>query len=766
MTLFRYGYNINKISTEAIMDYMSTNQASELWSITQRRIAILCEQERISGAVKIGKTWMIPKNAQKPEDGRMVISNTNKTLVRGKYYLEKIKEHSYSTLLQQCIEESGSFCMKRLLSSDVSEEHDNEPLMMLGKIQSGKTRAFTGLIALLFDNNFDMVLILTKNSQALAKQTYKRMRQEFKNAIDEDEAEVFDIMKKYDTYTDFELEKKIIIIAKKEKTNLDYSASFITDYVLHQRKNCLIIDDEADACGIGFMKAKNTDDEFDLSTIAQKVNEIRGNLKGCVFVQVTATPYALYLQPEFNKSKIEPIKPKKTVLVPSGDGYIGGEYYFIESQNDDDPARFIFAPVSDEENMLVSDQKKNGKKSKINDRRSFKEENILTDRRSLEVFKKGFMNFVVGGCVLNLIKGKYAKYSYVIHTATQKTSHIRLESIANTIGNQIKERNEYTEPIVEAMFSEAYYDIKRSVEAYDYIMPNFDDTRISFLNAIDKGYISITVVNSDKDMETVLDEDTGELKLRTPFSIFVGGQALDRGVTIPKMIGFYYGRNPRTMQQDTVLQHSRMFGYRNNELLSVTRFYTTRRIYDNMTKITEFDAALREDIEKDTFKDGIVFIQKYSGYKTDDKGARIKDAIIPCSPDKIALSNVILMKPQARVLPIGFTPVAKASSAKISKEVNNELLKIIPESQRDPILVSVDVIEPILHHIYDSIRKDEDSERFVTADRFISVMNYLARQDKEIYLLVRRNRAIEKFKKNGTTIQDGRSRFIRCLRLG
>jgi hypothetical protein len=53
-------------------------------------------------------------------------------------------------------------------------------------------------------------------------------------------------------------------------------------------------------------------------------------------------------------------------------------------------------------------------------------------------------------------------------------------------------------------------------------------------------------------------DERAELKLRTPFNIFVGGNILDGGITISNLIAFYYGRNPRTMQADTVLQHSRM----------------------------------------------------------------------------------------------------------------------------------------------------------------------------------------------------------------
>lgn len=90
----------------------------------------------------------------------------------------------------------------------------------------------------------------------------------------------------------------------------------------------------------------------------------------------------------------------------------------------------------------------------------------------------------------------------------------------------------------------------------------------------------------------------------------LGRQVLDRGITIPNMVGFYYARNPKTMQQDTVMQHSRMFGYRGNDLLSITRFYTTRKIYESMVKITEIDVALRDDIRHNRFEDGICFIER------------------------------------------------------------------------------------------------------------------------------------------------------------
>lgn len=50
------------------MEYLTTLEMSEKWGISARRIALLCEQERIEGVIKKGKTWLIPKDAEKPED--------------------------------------------------------------------------------------------------------------------------------------------------------------------------------------------------------------------------------------------------------------------------------------------------------------------------------------------------------------------------------------------------------------------------------------------------------------------------------------------------------------------------------------------------------------------------------------------------------------------------------------------------------------------------------------------------------------------------
>lgn len=53
------------------MEYLTTVEMSKKWDITSRRIGVLCSEGRVEGAVKKGKTWLIPKDTEKPADARL-----------------------------------------------------------------------------------------------------------------------------------------------------------------------------------------------------------------------------------------------------------------------------------------------------------------------------------------------------------------------------------------------------------------------------------------------------------------------------------------------------------------------------------------------------------------------------------------------------------------------------------------------------------------------------------------------------------------------
>lgn len=52
------------------MDYMNAKEAAKKWGISVRRVQVLCEQGRIKGVERLGSIWAIPKDADRPLDGR------------------------------------------------------------------------------------------------------------------------------------------------------------------------------------------------------------------------------------------------------------------------------------------------------------------------------------------------------------------------------------------------------------------------------------------------------------------------------------------------------------------------------------------------------------------------------------------------------------------------------------------------------------------------------------------------------------------------
>ncbi|BDF70580.1 DNA-binding protein [Oscillospiraceae bacterium] len=52
------------------MDYIAAKQAAERWGISLRRVQKLCSEGRIPGVERVGRDWLIPRDAEKPADAR------------------------------------------------------------------------------------------------------------------------------------------------------------------------------------------------------------------------------------------------------------------------------------------------------------------------------------------------------------------------------------------------------------------------------------------------------------------------------------------------------------------------------------------------------------------------------------------------------------------------------------------------------------------------------------------------------------------------
>ena len=53
-----------------MFEYMTVQEAANKWELSERWIQKLCADNRIDGVVHLSRVWLIPKDAEKPEDGR------------------------------------------------------------------------------------------------------------------------------------------------------------------------------------------------------------------------------------------------------------------------------------------------------------------------------------------------------------------------------------------------------------------------------------------------------------------------------------------------------------------------------------------------------------------------------------------------------------------------------------------------------------------------------------------------------------------------
>ena len=91
--------------------YMSISQASELWGLSTRRIAVLCKETRIPGTIRIGNQWAIPTNANKPEDARYKKDKKTPTSHTKRLRVKKDITEIYDALTDEDIEISKKRAM-------------------------------------------------------------------------------------------------------------------------------------------------------------------------------------------------------------------------------------------------------------------------------------------------------------------------------------------------------------------------------------------------------------------------------------------------------------------------------------------------------------------------------------------------------------------------------------------------------------------------------------------------------------------------------
>ena len=576
-------------------------------------------------------------------------------------------------------------------------ENATQPCLLLGKVQCGKTDTFLSIMGLCFDRGIDVAVVMTKGTNTLTKQTIERLNKDFrffKNDGTYGQKVVIYIYDILDLYkrgglSDYQLNdpaNKFIIVCKKENTNLKDLIELFENSEILSRKKVLVCDDEADFASRAYYQRKG---ELSLLRIAEHIEKFVTLPAFCRYMQITATPYSLYLQPDGtvqlrDGQEASPWLPRYTGLVPIHDKYIGGKQYYVDSQEGEIDDEGIFHPA----NMYGClyqpvDQI-------CIDILSARNEFYLESRahsENLDSLNFAVVSYLFAAAVRTIQTKKKSNKKYysscLIHCEINKHKHAWQEELITEIIEDIKQaflHKANSDLHILDLESDAYESLKLSNELgnrqglINEKFPTFAEVEAEVKRILEYNDYTINVVNSEEPgkVATMLN-DKGQLRLEQALNFFIGGSILDRGITIDNMLCFFYGRDPKKFQMDTVLQHARMYGARDKEDMACTRFFTTPDIYDVLKTMNVFDDYLyqylkahRDTVQTDDFTSMVI------GY---DK------RISPSAQNKYTPANTKVLKPYQRTYPVGFQTIEPTENNKLTKKIE-EILQHAVEGKK------------------------------------------------------------------------------------
>jgi hypothetical protein len=418
--------------------------------------------------------------------------------------------------------------------------------LIYGLIQSGKTGILTVTGAIGADEGYRAIIILTSDNDPLYLQTLGRARQAFPG---------IDILAKDDFRDADAFIERIkggtcaIVTTKNARMLSTLVENFKKGRV--RGISCLIIDDEADQASLNTRASR---DDGTRSKINDKIGELRGFFEKNTYLQVTATPQALFLQTPGHD-----FRPKFTVLSHPGADYVGGDDFF-------------------------SDNSKLVREFDLNDIALLAPGSQPTPSLNIPKSLLTALDTFMIGATYKRTRDPDENCAFLCHVSTRTNDHRHIVELLR----------KYKTDLASGVKAKKQATISRLIAAYDDLAltdKGVSDTKfdelVEAIGFFSPG-ITVKLVNGETDEDVAVE---------SPYNLFVGGNKLGRGVTIKNLLSSYYGRNPKSPQADTVLQHARMYGYRRKDI-GLLRLFLPPELHRVFKAINNMERGLRELIAR------------------------------------------------------------------------------------------------------------------------------------------------------------------------
>lgn len=443
------------------------------------------------------------------------------------------------------------FTASRILSQCPAPEPGEARVtgLALGKVQSGKTSSFIALTAQAFDNGYRVIVVLAGTKKNLLQQTTSRIEEDLSEGR-ERELTVLSTgqgtFRPQDAARLISLGRPVVITVLKHHKHLSQVTAMFRVPDLANLP-VLIIDDEGDQASL------NTQKRPKVGATYRAIGDLRNILAHHAYVAYTATPQANLLL-----DTLDDLTPDFCVLVEPGPGYTGGTVFHGST------AEAYVRPVPSEGDSDLED----GMQDSL--------------EKALAIF------FV--GAVIRHRRDPDADHSMLVHTSHRQTDHggsrMKVEALVHEwLGRLDLPDGDPSKQSLLKRFKEGYDDLTKTVAG----VPQWEEISTCIRDEVLNS--TPIIVNSSKEGQRP------DSRKKMPFrnNIFIGGNMLDRGVTIPGLAVTFITRWSKDNNADTVEQRARWFGYKQS-YLDVCRVWAPKEVLEGFSSLLGHEDEFWHDL--------------------------------------------------------------------------------------------------------------------------------------------------------------------------
>lgn len=471
--------------------------------------------------------------------------------------------------------------------------------LVVGRVQSGKTSNFMGVLAKAGDAGYRIIIVLAGTTNTLRYQTQDRLQKDLigfqdtrwqwltqahcdPNTLVVDPKGEFNPMgKESATPVMGNIDARRIMVIKKNAIVLKRLRKWFQGVEDIHKELCpvLIVDDECDNASVNTRRPGE-----DPAAINSEIRDILQLLPKVSYVGYTATPFAnVLINPD---AEAQDLYPRDFLFaIPLNNEYFGPERIFgRDPLNNDDEGNLgndIVREISKEDVAKVCPSSKKDL-----------DEFVMSETKSLKDAVRYFIMNTAARCWRESQLGLDHDFKSMLINTSQyvrihrKTGPIIEATIKKLAENFQKEQSEWEEQWADesSKFTQESIGCLHDKVKWDDILP--------LLNKSFFKKIQIIISNSDPNLASNLNACYDKSK-KGAIQIIIGGNTLSRGITLEGLSVSYFVRNSTTY--DTLLQMGRWFGYRKG-YEDMPRIWMTNEMEDQFLQLSAVEFEMFQEL--------------------------------------------------------------------------------------------------------------------------------------------------------------------------